>query len=227
LIAETGYKRIRKDGDGTKKQRLEIRFGGLSGCLRTPRGGSSRQIVVLVDGVEVKTRLLTIKEAARLMGLRDSYKLPDVYNEAYMALGDAVAVPVTTFWRSIFLQRSAGKRLTNGFLTARRYRMSIDKSVFELLDDFSREHGIDDRGPFSVMVTLSRRWQSLHFPIRDNDDVKSYGRGSKTAARDARSDYRRQCFGTSYRSKTFTCALRRKNHPQDCFHLRRGVGRSW
>ncbi|MHB9031073.1 MAG: DNA cytosine methyltransferase, partial [Candidatus Latescibacterota bacterium] len=97
FIAGTGYKRIRKEANGEKIQRLEIRFDGISGCLRTPRGGSSRQVVVIVDGGEVKTRLLTIREAARLMGVRDTFKIPGTYNEAYRALGDAVAVPVTSF----------------------------------------------------------------------------------------------------------------------------------
>ncbi len=95
--AGTGYKRIRKDASGEKHQRLEVRFDGLAGCLRTPRGGSSRQIVLLIQDGEVHSRLLTIREAARLMGVRDSYRIPGTYNEAYMALGDAVAVPVTRF----------------------------------------------------------------------------------------------------------------------------------
>lgn len=96
-IAGTGYRRIRKDENGEKAQRLEIRFDGLAGCLRVPSGGSSRQIVVIVDNGEIKTRLLTVREAAKLMGLEAEYWLPDSYNEAYWALGDAVAVPVTRF----------------------------------------------------------------------------------------------------------------------------------
>lgn len=97
FIAGTGYKRMRKDSEGVKRQCLEIRFDGLAGCLRTPRGGSSRQFVFLVDDGKIRTRLLTIREAARLMGVRNSYVFPGTYNDAYLALGDAVAVPVTRY----------------------------------------------------------------------------------------------------------------------------------
>ena len=95
FVAGTGYKRIRTEAGGIKRQRLEVRFDGLAGCLRAPGGGSSRQTVVLVEGNTVKTRLLTIREGARLMGVRDTFKFVGSYNEAYRALGDAVAVPVT------------------------------------------------------------------------------------------------------------------------------------
>lgn len=89
-----GYKRVRVE-NGVKRQRFEIRFDGLAGCLRTPNGGSSRQHLVLLDSDSVRTRLLTPREAARLMGAPESYVLPDKYNDAYWAMGDAVAVPVT------------------------------------------------------------------------------------------------------------------------------------
>lgn len=90
----TGYRRIRWE-NGQRKQRLEIRFDGVAGCLRTPEGGSSRQILLVVKDGEVRTRLLTVRETARLMGARDSFKLPGSYNDGYRAMGDAVAVPVT------------------------------------------------------------------------------------------------------------------------------------
>lgn len=96
IKAGTGYKRIRVE-DGIKKQRFEVRFDGLAGCLRTPNGGSSRQIVVLLDGDKISTRLLTPREAARLMGAPESFILPSKYNEAYWAMGDAVIVQVTNW----------------------------------------------------------------------------------------------------------------------------------
>lgn len=76
------------------QQRAEVRFDGVAGCLRTPNGGSSRQTVVLIENGEVRTRLLSPREAARLMGASDSYELPGRYNDAYKAMGDGVAVPV-------------------------------------------------------------------------------------------------------------------------------------
>jgi len=88
------YKRTRRDEDGRAVQRAEIRFDNVSGCLRTPVGGSSRQIILIVNGPSIKARLISTRETARLMGLRDSYKLPENYNEAYHLTGDGVVVPV-------------------------------------------------------------------------------------------------------------------------------------
>lgn len=42
---------------------------------------------------------MTPREAARLMGMGESYKLPDAYNEAYHLIGDGVAVPVVAYLR--------------------------------------------------------------------------------------------------------------------------------
>lgn len=90
----TLYRRTRIDDDGNKVQRAEVRFDDLSGCLRTPAGGSSRQLLLIVEGQRVRARLVSARETARLMGLPDSYLLPENYNEAYHLTGDGVAVPV-------------------------------------------------------------------------------------------------------------------------------------
>ena len=90
----TVYKRTRRDEYGRKVQRAEIRFDDVAGCLRTPAGGSSRQLIMTVDGKEVRSRLISSRETARLMGLPDEYELPKNYNEAYHLTGDGVAVPV-------------------------------------------------------------------------------------------------------------------------------------
>jgi DNA (cytosine-5)-methyltransferase 1 len=95
FFAGTGYRRTRPDEDGNKKQRLEIRFDGIAGCLRAPNGGSSRQTVILVDRGKVRSRLMTVRECARLMGAPDTYIIDGSYNDGYRAMGDAVAVPVT------------------------------------------------------------------------------------------------------------------------------------
>jgi DNA (cytosine-5)-methyltransferase 1 len=88
------YKRTRRNEKGRKVQRAEIRFDDVAGCLRTPAGGSSRQVIIVVDGKSVSARLISSRETARLMGLPDSYKLPDNYNEAYHLTGDGVVAPV-------------------------------------------------------------------------------------------------------------------------------------
>lgn len=91
------YKRTRLDDRDEKVQRAEIRFDDVAGCLRTSSGGSSRQFIVLIKGDNVRSRLLSSREAARLMGLPDEYKLPKNYNEAYHLTGDGVAVPVVRY----------------------------------------------------------------------------------------------------------------------------------
>lgn len=90
----TVYKRTRFDIDGNKVQRAEVRFDDIAGCLRTPAGGSSRQLILVVDENEVRSRLISSRETARLMGLPDTYALPENYNEAYHLTGDGVVVPV-------------------------------------------------------------------------------------------------------------------------------------
>lgn len=87
------YKRTRIE-DGVKRQRAEVRFDDLAGCLRTPAGGSSRQVIIVVDGERIRSRLISARETARLMGLGEHYMLPKNYNEAYHLTGDGVAVPV-------------------------------------------------------------------------------------------------------------------------------------
>ena len=88
------YRRTRIDEHGRKAQRAEIRFDGLAGCLRTPGGGSSRQILMEVDRESIRSRLLSPREAARLMGLPDSYILPRNATQAYKLCGDGLCVPV-------------------------------------------------------------------------------------------------------------------------------------
>ena len=93
----TIYRRTRPDKNGLKQQRAEVRFDGVAGCLRTPGGGSSRQTIIVVTGKKIRSRLLSGREAARLMGLPDSYKIPSRYNEAYHLAGDGVCVDVVRF----------------------------------------------------------------------------------------------------------------------------------
>jgi DNA (cytosine-5)-methyltransferase 1 len=88
------YRRTRLDENGAKAQRAEVRFDDVSGCLRTPAGGSSRQAIMIVDGPKVRSRLISSRETARLKGLSDEYQLPNNYTEAYHLTGDGVAVHV-------------------------------------------------------------------------------------------------------------------------------------
>lgn len=104
----TIYKRTRPNREGRMAQRAEVRFDGISGCLRTPVGGSSRQTVILIEKGRIRTRLLSPREAARLMGVPDNYPLPSTYNEAYHLFGDGVAVPVVGWLEEHLLSPLAG-----------------------------------------------------------------------------------------------------------------------
>ena len=83
------FRRMRGD-----RQRTEVRFDGLAGCLRTPGGGSSRQFIIVTEAGRVRSRLLAPREAARLMGLPESYRLPASANAALHLAGDGVVVPM-------------------------------------------------------------------------------------------------------------------------------------
>ena len=87
------FRRMRVE-NGRRVQRAEARFDGMAGCLRTPAGGSSRQIILVIDRGEARARLLTGREAARLMGLPEDYILPRSANAALHLAGDGVACPV-------------------------------------------------------------------------------------------------------------------------------------
>jgi len=62
---------------------------------------------VVKQNGEIHARLLTVREAARLMGAPDSFILPGAYNDGYKAMGDAVALPVARFIGERFLLKIA------------------------------------------------------------------------------------------------------------------------
>ncbi|CAJ3080606.1 DNA cytosine methyltransferase [Burkholderia pseudomallei] len=87
-----GFRRTRPGG-----QVVELRFDGLAGCLRTPKGGSSRQLVVRAmqrGAGALQCRWISPREAARLMGAPDHYAIIGADSDGLAAMGDAVAVPV-------------------------------------------------------------------------------------------------------------------------------------
>ena len=84
----TVFRRVRKG-----KSMAELRTDGIAGCLRTPRGGSGRQILFAAGRGRFAVRLLTARECARLMGAGD-FKINVPLNQALFGFGDAVCVPV-------------------------------------------------------------------------------------------------------------------------------------
>ena len=83
----TAFRRVRRDG-----QRTEVRFDGLAGCLRTPRGGSGKQIVVAAGAGRLRMRWMSPREYARLQGAPD-FPLIGGRNQQLFGFGDAVCVP--------------------------------------------------------------------------------------------------------------------------------------
>ncbi|MBI1361158.1 MAG: DNA (cytosine-5-)-methyltransferase [Alphaproteobacteria bacterium] len=87
------FRRIRIE-NGKKVQRAEVRYDGVAGCLRTPAGGSSKQLLLVSENGRVRLRPLLAVEAARLMGCDEGYQLPENETAALKVLGDGVSVPV-------------------------------------------------------------------------------------------------------------------------------------
>jgi DNA (cytosine-5)-methyltransferase 1 len=86
----TVYRRIRHG-----RSMAELRTDGIAGCLRTPRGGSSRQILLKAGRGQCRARFLTPREYARLQGVPDTFPITVTNrNQAYFGFGDAVCVPV-------------------------------------------------------------------------------------------------------------------------------------
>lgn len=69
----------------------ELRTDGLAGCLRTPKGGSGRQILFQGGGGDFRVRLLNPRECARLMGAGE-FRINAPLNQALFGFGDAVCV---------------------------------------------------------------------------------------------------------------------------------------
>ena len=109
-VVGTIYRRTRPDENGERRQRAEVRFDELFGCLRTPAGGSSRQTILVVEGRKIRSRLVSPREAARLMGLGDDYLLPPRYNDAYHVCGDGVCAPVVGFLARTLLEPILGAK---------------------------------------------------------------------------------------------------------------------
>ncbi len=98
-----GFRRVRVEG-GVKKVRFEARFDGLAGCIRTPAGGSSRQVILEINEGRVRSRLMSPREAARAMGLPDDYALPPGDTSALKLVGDGVSPPVVRWLAETLLE---------------------------------------------------------------------------------------------------------------------------
>ena len=96
----TLYRRVR---NGTTF--AELRYDGIAGCLRTPRGGSSKQIIVRSGKGENRFRWMTPREYGRLQGVPDDFWTPENNNKAYFGYGDAVCVPAISWIEKSILRK--------------------------------------------------------------------------------------------------------------------------
>ena len=92
----TVFRRVRRQPDGRKRSMAELRWDGIAGCLRTPKGGSGRQILFKAGYGKYAARLLTPRECARLMGA-DDFRISAPLNQALFGFGDGVCVPAITW----------------------------------------------------------------------------------------------------------------------------------
>lgn len=90
----TVFRRMRKR-DGERQSTAEVRTDGIAGCLRCPKGGSARQILVRAGKGRYDARLINARECARLMGVPE-YDLSDEksLNKHLWGFGDAVCASV-------------------------------------------------------------------------------------------------------------------------------------
>jgi len=91
----TAFRRVRPY-NGTKKSMAELRTDGIAGCLRTPKGGSGRQILFRVGHGRISVRLLSPSECATLMGASD-FRVSGTTNQALFGFGDAVCVDAVSW----------------------------------------------------------------------------------------------------------------------------------
>jgi DNA (cytosine-5)-methyltransferase 1 len=102
----TAFRRVRKG-----RSMAELRTDQIAGCLRTPRGGSGRQILFVAGFGKYRVRLLTARECARLQGVPDSYDLDGIpLNQALFGFGDAVCVPAVEWIVKKYLAPIAAKQ---------------------------------------------------------------------------------------------------------------------
>jgi len=113
---------FRRTRNGTPM--AELRADGIAGCLRTPRGGSARQILFKAGYGQARARLLTGREAARLMGA-DDYTLPKTLslNDVLFGFGDAVCVPATAWIATYYLNPLVNELLRGHVLQAPAMRV--------------------------------------------------------------------------------------------------------
>ncbi len=106
----TAFRRVRNG-----RSMAEVRSDGIAGCLRTPKGGSAKQILIRAGYGKRAVRLLTPRECARLMGA-DDFKIDVPQDEAYFGFGDAVCVSAVEWIAKHYLNPLVGQLIRGRIL---------------------------------------------------------------------------------------------------------------
>jgi DNA (cytosine-5)-methyltransferase 1 len=99
----TAYRRTRSG-----VPRWEIRQDEIAGCLRTARGGSSKQAVVRIEGEDVKVRWMFPEEYAALQGAPGYKNGSASPTQVLFGYGDAVCVPAVEWVVNSFVRPHLG-----------------------------------------------------------------------------------------------------------------------
>ena len=103
----------------------ELRADGLAGCLRTPRGGSGRQILFKAGFGRYQARLLSPREAARLMGA-GNFRISGSLNDALFGFGDAVCADAIAWIATYYLDPLVNELIRGAPLRATPVSATID-----------------------------------------------------------------------------------------------------
>ena len=106
----------------------ELRVDGLAGCLRTPRGGSGRQIIFKAGFGRYRARLLTPREAARLMGAGE-FRISGSLHDALFGFGDAVCADAIAWIATYYLDPLVNELIRGTPLPAAAQAATIDGRV--------------------------------------------------------------------------------------------------
>lgn len=108
ITYRTAYRRTRNG-----RPVWEVRPDDIAGCLRTARGGSSKQAVAKMGNGSISLRWMTGREYARLMGA-DDYVIDGVRESSVMfGFGDAVCAPVIHWLGDGYLSNALRNTSTN------------------------------------------------------------------------------------------------------------------
>lgn len=113
VVYRTAYRRTR---NGVAV--WEVRPDDIAGCLRTARGGSSKQAVVRVGSGTVRVRWMTAREYARLMGAGEYNISTARTSQSLFGFGDAVCVPAVGWLAEHYLVPLAEGTMRSDELTA-------------------------------------------------------------------------------------------------------------